>query len=128
MSPSIVETRGTQTRTYLYQYDTLGRLLSCQRLDGNQSVIRTWQHFDEHNRVDEAAWQTGTGSYSEEYAYSDEDGSLVTVTGDNSYAQRLTYDSLSRLQRRDILRSGSATHGRNNFGSFVKFRNLSQSV
>ena len=98
------DSQGNISRTYLYQYDTLGRLLSCQRLDGNQSVIRTWQHFNEHNQVDTVAWQTGSGSYSETYEYDEEDGSLTTVTGSDGNVQSLTYDILSRLSQHKLLK------------------------
>ena len=103
------DSQGNISRTYLYQYDTLGRLLSCQRLDGNQSVIRTWQHFNEHNQVDQTVWQTANGTYFENYVYDSVDGSLTTIIGSDGHRQALYYDTLSRLTMRTLAGDTSLT-------------------
>ena len=57
-----MRSRGT---TYLYGYDSLGRMISGERLDNDISILRTRQAYDEVNRPVYQAWQVGGTLYEE---------------------------------------------------------------
>ena len=87
--------RGT---TYLYGYDSLGRLISGERLDNGASILRTRQAYDEVNRPVYQAWQVGGTLYEEGYTYnSTQDGSLNTHHTATGQTLTMQYDGLRRL-------------------------------
>ena len=104
---SVTETDGDNVRTYQYNYDVLGRLISFQRVDNDTMVLRTGQHFNQYNQLDEIAWQTANRTYVESYEYSDTDGSLITISGNDDQQQQLTYDGLSRISQRVLTKSSN---------------------
>lgn len=95
---SVTATENGNTTTYLYGYDSLGRLISGERLDNNVSILRTRQAYDEVNRPVYQAWQVGGTLYEEGFTYnSEEDGSLNTHTTATGQTLTMQYDGLRRL-------------------------------
>ena len=99
---SVTETKGDNTTKYLYSYDTNGRVIASERLDGGESVLRTRQSYDSVSRLDGQILQMGADTYSESYTYNSTiDGSVNTVTlkkGNTTLAAlTMGYDELRRL-------------------------------
>ena len=94
---SVVETGGDSTVTYLYTYDSIGRLISSEQRNGDNSVLRTHQTYNESNQLTGQSWQLGNSAYSESYTYNSEDGSLNTMTTASGDTLTMGYDGLRRL-------------------------------
>lgn len=94
---SITETGGDVTVTYLYTYDSLGRLISSEKKEGSTTVLRTHQTYNEYNQIAGQSWQLGNTAYSEIYTYNTADGSLNTMTTANGNTLTMGYDGLRRL-------------------------------
>ena len=95
---SVTATENGNTTTYLYGYDSLGRLISGERLDNDVSILRTRQAYDEVNRPVYQAWQVGGILYEEGYTYnSTQDGSLNTHHTATGETLTMQYDGLLRL-------------------------------
>lgn len=94
---SVVETGGAIPVTYLYTYDSLGRLISSEEKTGNASVLRTHQTYNENNQLTGQSWQMGSTAYSENYTYNSQDGSLNTMTTASGDTLTMNYDGLRRL-------------------------------
>ena len=99
---SITDNNGTSSTgddlVYRYTYDTLGRVIHCQAQRGIQVLLETHWEYDEYSRVKSQGWQMGTASYKETFAYSEEDGSLVSITTQGGGATlSMSYDPLQRL-------------------------------
>ena len=95
---SVTAAEDGNTTTYLYGYDSLGRLISGERLDNGVSILRTRQAYDNVNRPVYQAWQVGGTLYEEGYTYnSEEDGSLNTHTTATGETLTMQYDGLRRL-------------------------------
>ena len=77
---SLTETNGSSVTTYLYTYDSIGRLIYSERQENGNSVLRTSQSYNENNQLTGQNWQLGSTSYSEGYTYNSADGSLNTMT------------------------------------------------
>lgn len=88
----------TDDLTYYYTYDTLGRVINCQLCQGIRVLLQTHLEYDDYNRLKSQGWQMGTASYKESYTYSEKDGTLTSITTDDSTnSLQLAYDSLERL-------------------------------
>lgn len=96
---SLVESNGSSQVTYLYTYDSIGRLIFSQQNDGDSIVLLTHQSYNENNQLTGQSWQVGDTAYAESYTYSTKDGSLDTMT--NALGETLTmeYDGLRRLSK-----------------------------
>lgn len=94
---SVVETGGKATVTYLYTYDSIGRLISSEQKEGSNSVLRTHQTYDENNQLTKQSWQIGENAYTERYTYNEKDGSLNTMTTGTGDTLTMNYDGLRRL-------------------------------
>ena len=98
---SVTETLGEDVVTYLYNYDTIGRLISSEKKAGTTSLLRTHQSYDAYNRLIGQSWKLGSTTYSESYTYNDVDNSISTFTAGNGETIGLTYDLLRRLSSVD---------------------------
>ena len=98
---SVTETLGEDVVTYIYNYDTIGRLISSEKKAGNVSLLRTHQSYDAYNRLIGQSWKLGDSTYSESYTYNDVDNSISTFTAGNGQTIELTYDLLRRLSSVD---------------------------
>ena len=88
---------------YGYTYDSLGRLVGTTRKDGTTLTQQSWRQFDDNNRQTGLDLNIrGIGNNLNEYSEYNAQG-IVTRQGmlSGEYID-LTYDSLSRLSRRDI--------------------------
>jgi len=94
---SITEEQGTNTTLYLYTYDSIGRLIGCEKKINGETVLRTYQEFNEHNQLTVQGWQMGDTAYSENYTYHAADGSLNTHTTAAGQTLTMGYDGLRRL-------------------------------
>ena len=85
--------------TYTYNYDPLGRMVSCRVKEGTVVILTIHWQYDDAGRVKVQEWQMGESSYRETYTYSETDGSLVSITHDGGSAPEFTYtyDSLQRM-------------------------------
>ena len=94
---SLTETNGSSVTTYLYTYDSIGRLIYSEQKEGYTSVLRTRQHYNEKNQLTSQNWQLNGASYSEGYTYNSTDGSLNTMTTGVGNTLTMDYDGLRRL-------------------------------
>ena len=94
---SITESGGPAPATYLYTYDTLGRLVNSEKRSGTISVLRTAQTYNSNNQLTKQAWQMGDTSYSESYTYNSADGSLNIFVSAAGITLQMNYDGLRRL-------------------------------
>ncbi len=94
---SLTETKGSSVTTYLYTYDSIGRLIYSEQKEGYSSVLRTRQGYNEKNQLTSQNWQMNGAAYSEGYTYNSEDGSLNTMTTGVGTTLTMGYDGLRRL-------------------------------
>ena len=88
---------------YLFEYDSLGRLIRSSETNKNDAVQQQTEHiYDNYNRLLKQNWALGSKGYSESYTYNDgtnEDGSLKTMTVGTGDTLSYTYDPLHRLSK-----------------------------
>ncbi len=94
---SATETGNGATETYLYTYDSIGRLIYSEQKEGYSSVLRTNQNYNAFNQLTKQSWQLGSTAYSETYTYNASDGSLNTMTTGVGNTLTMGYDGLRRL-------------------------------
>ena len=98
---SLTETGGGEVVTYVYTYDSIGRLLNSQQLNGENTVLRTSQSYNSSNQLTKQSWQVGSDSYAEDLTYNSSDGSLNTFSiarnGTALTTFTMGYDGLRRL-------------------------------
>lgn len=98
---SLRETGNGTDVTYVYTYDSIGRLIDSQQLDGSNIVIRTNQAYNSSNQMTKQSWQVGGDSYAQDLTYNSSDGSLNTfeISRNGSELTKFTmgYDGLRRL-------------------------------
>ena len=97
---------GDLLASYVFEYDSLGRLIRSAEHDANGAITQRTEHlYDEYNRLASQSWIIEGDSFSESYTYNDpsdetgapQDGSLkqmTTATGDTLH---YAYDALKRL-------------------------------
>lgn len=98
---SITEKQGTNTTLYLYTYDSIGRPISCEKKVNGETILRTYQEFNEHNQQTHYGYQMGDVSYSESYTYNS-DGTLNQIAGSDGQTVTMNYDGLQRLSGKTI--------------------------
>ena len=84
--------------TYLYVYDSLGRLVSSQIKSASGTILRTEQIYNTNNQLTSQNWQMGDTTYTEQYTYL-EDGSIATMVSPAGQTLTFNYDALRRLQK-----------------------------
>ncbi len=94
---SLTETNGSGSVTYLYTYDSIGRLIHSEQQENGTSVLRTSQSYNANNQLTGQSWQMGSTAYSEGYTYNSTDGSLNTMTTGVGTTLTMGYDGLQRL-------------------------------
>ena len=94
---SVTETSNAGTVTYLYTYDSLGRLINTEQKQGNTSALRTHVDYNEYNQISGQSWQMGDTAYSETYEYNSQNGSLTEMTTGVNDTLTMGYDELQRL-------------------------------
>lgn len=98
---SLTKTGGGEVVTYVYTYDSIGRLINSQQLNGENTVLRTSQSYNSSNQLTKQSWQVGGDSYSEDLTYNSSDGSLNTFSiarnGTALTTFTMGYDGLRRL-------------------------------
>ena len=92
---------------YMYDYDTLGRLIHSSELRDGETVLYTDHQYDTSDRILRQNWQIGAEGFEEHYEYNKNDGTLKTmvVQGDTL---NFAYDSLKRLSSKNIVQEGSS--------------------
>ena len=89
--------------SYLFEYDSLGRLVRSSEADGTGTVTQRTEHiYDEYSRLKRQSWTVNNQSYSEAYTYNDgtnETGNLATMTTGTGNVLNYSYDPLKRLQK-----------------------------
>ena len=117
-------TGNSETASYLFEYDSLGRLIRSSEADGSGTIRQRTEHiYDEHNRLKRQSWVLGGKSYSESYTYNDGtsgDGTLKTMTAATGNTLSYAYDTLKRLQKVEV-KSGSGTL----FSTAYSYQNIS---
>ncbi len=100
----------TEKGSYIFEYDSLGRLIRSVEYDGNGNLVqRTEQLYDGIGRLSSQNWVIGSTAYSESYTYDDPtatdtsgDGSLSTVTTGTGDTIEFSYDNLKRLSETEV--------------------------
>lgn len=93
---SIQEVKDGSTVIYLYQYDSLGRVVSSAKLVDGTMVLRTGQSYNGNNQLTGQSWQIEESNFSEAYAYN-ADGTLHTMRTASGDVLTMGYDGLLRL-------------------------------
>ena len=92
---------GDVVEGYSFEYDTLGRLIRSREEDPDGATVQRTEHlYDTANRLTTQSWVVGSKSFSEEYAYDDDDGSLSQFRlrrGSTENTLVYQYDALKRL-------------------------------
>ena len=98
---SLTETKGGNSVTYLYNYDSIGRLINSEKRDGTTSQLHTHQVYNAYNQLKKQSWQVDGDAYSENYTYNSQDGSLNTFSVERNGTElaefTMKYDELRRL-------------------------------
>lgn len=101
---SITDTgTGSTAVQHLYTYDSLGRLISSEKLIGETPELRTSQSYDKHNRPVTQSLRlpdsSNPDSHTYTYTYNSSDGSIATFTPGTGAAINVLYDSLRRVSK-----------------------------
>lgn len=94
---SLTESSSVGTTTHLYTYDSIGRLIFSQQNDGNTIVLLTHQSYNENNQLTGESWQMGAETYSQNYKYNSQSGSLSEASIGTGDTLTMGYDELQRL-------------------------------
>ena len=94
---SVTESNGSAVVTYLYSYDSVGRLISSEKCNDSTTTLRTHQTYNADNQLKKQGWQMGDISYSEEYTYNSTDGTLDIMRTGVGDELSMAYDELRRL-------------------------------
>ena len=94
---SVTESNGSAVVTYLYSYDSVGRLISSEKCNDSTTTLRTHQTYNADNQLKKQGWQMGDISYSEEYTYNSTDGTLDIMRTGVGDKLSMAYDELRRL-------------------------------
>ena len=109
--------------SYLFEYDSLGRLVRSSEADGSGTITQRTEHiYDEYSRLKRQSWTLGSKSYSEAYTYNDgedQTGNLSTMTTGTGNVLNYTYDPLKRLQKVTV-KSGTTSL----FSTAYAYRNI----
>ena len=87
---------GSETESYIFEYDSLGRLIRSREEGGSGTVQRTEHLYDSANRLTAQNWSVGTKGFSESYSYRANDGALESVTLATGDTVNYHYDDLKR--------------------------------
>ena len=86
----------TVTESYVFEYDSLGRLIRSREEGGSDTIQRTEHLYDNANRLTAQNWSIGTKGYSESYSYRTNDGALENITLATGDTVNYHYDDLKR--------------------------------
>ncbi len=96
----------TETGSYAFEYDSLGRLIRSAEYSEDTLVQRTEHLYDSIGRLSGQSWVIGTTAFSESYTYNDPEGAASGDPKDGSLKQMTTatgatidygYDGIKRL-------------------------------
>ena len=115
-----VETNGDDeivTESYVFEYDSLGRLIRSREENGSNAVQRTEHLYDSANRLTAQNWSIGSSGFSESYTYNSSDGTLATynvalmLPSGGSYTDHLSlsYDDLKRTSQVSLKQNSDTT-------------------
>ena len=107
----------TVTESYVFEYDSLGRLIRSREENDSSLVQRTEHLYDQANRLTAQNWSIGSSGFSEQYGYSSVDGTMTTfditstLPNDNSDTFHLNYDydKLNRMEKASFSYSDETT-------------------
>ena len=84
--------------TYIYTYDSLGRLIASRVEDSSSQVLmRTKLWYNASNQITKQTWTVGDTTYQETYAYNTGDATLSSYQNALGQTVSLGYDFLRRL-------------------------------
>ena len=84
---------------YVYDYDTLGRLINSGKLEDGEITLHTGHKYDTSDRIISQNWQIGEDTFSETYSYEEKDGTLKQMTTGGDTLE-FNYDDLKRFDTR----------------------------
>ena len=98
---SMTETKGDSSTTYLYNYDSIGRLINSEKQVDGSSVIHNHDVFNTYNQLVKESWQVGGDAYTQTSTYNSADGTLDTFSVEQNGTElakfTMGYDGLRRL-------------------------------
>lgn len=95
----VMDGSGNLADDYRYEYDSLGRLIRSSQVSDGETVLRTEHLYDADNRLTGQSYQLGASSFSEEYKYNSNDGSMKSMDTANGDTLSFTYDAIKRLEK-----------------------------
>ena len=120
--------QGVTTEAYVYNYDSLGRLIHSREYNNGLFALQTSNYFDTSNRPKQQSWTDGTSTFSQALSYNGNNDMLgsinrtykrgsVTYNVNTSYS----YDALLRLTKKET------TCGENTIKREYSYRDISNS-
>ena len=100
---------------YLYEYDSLGRLIRSRQISDGETVLRTEHQYDTDNRMTGQSYQIGSQTFSEAYTYNNNDGSMTSMKTANGDNLNFSYDGIKRLSS-TAAKTGSTLHYQKAYG------------
>ena len=88
---------GKLLEAYIYEYDSLGRLIRSQLEDDASLQLKTEHIYDASNRLSRQNYYIDGVDFTEEFVYNEKDGSLSQMTTANGDTLTYSYDSIKRL-------------------------------
>lgn len=111
----VLEPDGNVLDDYLYEYDSLGRLIRSRQVSDGQTVLRTEHQYDTDNRMTGQSYQIGSQTFSEAYTYNNNDGSMKSMKTANGDNLNFSYDGIKRLSS-TAAKTGSTLHYQKAYG------------
>ena len=105
----VLDPDGNVLDDYLYEYDSLGRLIRSRQVSGGETILRTEHQYDTDNRMTGQSYQIGSQTFSEAYTYNNNDGSMTSMKTANGDNLNFSYDEIKRLYGA-AAKTGSTLH------------------
>ena len=116
----VVETSSgieTITEIYVFEYDSLGRLIRSREENDSSLVQRTEHLYDQANRLTAQNWSIGSSGFSEQYSYDSSDGTMATFDitstlpngNSDTFHLNYDYDKLNRMEKASFSYSDETT-------------------
>ena len=111
----VLDPNGNVLDDYLYEYDSLGRLIRSRQVSDGETVLRTEHQYDTDNRMTGQSYQIGSQTFSEAYTYNNNDGSMTSMKTANGDNLNFSYDGIKRLSS-TAAKTGSTLHYQKAYG------------
>jgi RHS repeat-associated protein len=106
--------QGVTTEAYVYNYDSLGRLIHSREYNNGSFALQTSNYYDISNRPKQQSWTDGTAAFSQTLSYNGDNDMLDSVNRTIKPASQTynvntsySYDELLRLTGKETTFNGT---------------------